>query len=168
LLREADEGVYEVLEGAWQGRRIVGEALEEALEGAVVSHRWPARGFGFGAIDDTALKGFIRSKAGDFSFGFAVDLALAIPELAEPWGDPYLAPWQKGFQTGERFLGVAIGSAATFVTVLSGGGLVAVVVVGTGVSVLWNALVPPTVSAIFQYLGQPDPYQRNRRLQPLE
>ncbi|MEA3396497.1 MAG: RHS repeat-associated core domain-containing protein, partial [Chloroflexota bacterium] len=30
LLREVDEGVYEVLGGAWQGRRIVGETLEEA------------------------------------------------------------------------------------------------------------------------------------------
>jgi hypothetical protein len=168
LLREADEGVYEVLEGAWQGRRIVGEALEEALERAVVSRRWPARGFGFGAIDDTALKAFIRSRLGDFSIGFTVDLALAMPELAEPWGDPYLTPWQKGVQTLERTSGVAVGSAVTFLVATSGGSLLVIVAAGTGVAILWDAIVPPIVSAGAQYLGQPDPYQRNRRLQPLE
>ena len=168
LLREVDEGVYEVLEGARAGQRIVGETLEEALESAVRSNRWPVRGLGFAAIDDTALKAFIRSGLGDFSIGFATDLILAIPELAAPWSDPYLDPGQKRVQTLEKAIGVGAGSIATYyAAAIAGWPFLAIVVVGTGVAVVWNWAVPPIVSYVYQWRGLPDPYERTRRLRPL-
>ena len=113
LLREVDVDEYEVLEGAWKGRKIVGQTVGAALQNAVVNNRWPVSGLGFVASNDTALKAFIRSRAGkllleDAGIPFILDFGF---QLAEDWSNPRL--------TGEQKAGRAIVSGV--VGVFGGG-----------------------------------------------
>jgi len=166
LLREVDEGVYEVLEGAWAGRRIAGETLEEALESVVVSNRWPVSGFGFEAIDDTVLRQFLRSgRAVDFGLSFAIDAMIDLPFFYhEVIANPYLTIEQKRLrgwiQVGEWTTGAVVG--------LYVGGVPGVVAGVVTVLVYNHILVPLLIRPIIIQRTGTDPYHENRNLRPLQ
>jgi hypothetical protein len=114
LLREVDVDEYEVLEGAWKGRKVVGQTMGAALQNAVVNNRWPVRGLGFVASNDTALKAFIRSRAGkllleDAGIPFILDFGF---QLAQDWSNPRLTGWQKA---GRATVSGGVGAGGGFI-----------------------------------------------------
>jgi hypothetical protein len=126
LLREVGVDEYEVLEGAWRGRKVVGQAVGAALQNAVVNNRWPVSGLGFVASNDTTLKAFIRSRAGrllleDAGIPFLLDFGF---QLAEDWSNPRLTGWEKA---GRATVSGAVGAF--------GGGVAYVLVKGVCVLV---------------------------------
>ncbi|MEA3396500.1 MAG: hypothetical protein U9R05_03465, partial [Chloroflexota bacterium] len=84
-----------VTPGARRTYRVLGtdEVIDlDVLEAAVRSRRWPVRyplDEPFAALDDAAFKRWLRSPRGEFWSGFAIEMAFAVPELTEPWGNPY-------------------------------------------------------------------------------
>jgi hypothetical protein len=102
-----------------------------------------------------------------------LNMALAIPEMAAPWQDPYFTTGQRVTQNAVTAAGVLAGTYLAIkvgaATLPLGGPVSFVIVTGTGIVfvVAWNAIVPPVVSEIYEAFGRPDPYHRQRQLQPL-
>jgi hypothetical protein len=124
-------------------------------------------------LNDTGLKRFLRSAEGEFGANFVLNMALAIPEMAAPWQNPYFNTEQRVTQnvisTGSVLVGTILAIKVGAATAPLGGPVSFVIVTGTGVVfvVAWNAVIPPVVSGIAKSFGLTDPYHRERRLQPL-
>ena len=178
-----------VTRGGGRTYRVVGtdEVIDlAALERAVVSNRWPVHypldepfsALGVSALDDTALKRWLRSGWGDFFSGWGIELVFAIPELIAPLRNPYFNTEQRVVQTivtgggtlasagAGTWVGFALAGAELGVL---GGPVIFVASTATGVAVfaLWEYAVKPTVSWAFITVGRPDPYQEYRNLRPL-
>ena len=156
-VRQIEEGVFESLEAP--GSRI---ALSR-LESKVVSGRWPVTypaEEAFDAFDDNLWKQALRTTAGEFAAGTAINIALSYPELVAPWQNPYLNTGQRVVQNTVTASGAAgLGGPVTFV-----------LVTGTGVIVYvtWENVVKPGISWFaVNVLQAPDPYQGIRNLKPV-
>ena len=179
-----------VTRGGGRAYQVVGtaEVIDlSALESAVVSKRWPVRypldepfsTLGVPALDDTALKQWLRSGWGEFLSGWGMELVFAVPELVDPWQNPYFNTEQRVVQSLVTVGGtLASAGAGTWVGfALSGaelgvwGGPVTFVVgtaTGVAVFVFWEYAFKPTVSWVAVSLFErPDPYQEYRNLRPL-
>ena len=178
-----------VTRGGGRTYRVVGtdEVIDlAALESAVESNRWrvhypldePFSALGVSALDDTAVKRSLRSAWGEFLSGWAIELAFAVPELAEPWQNAYFNTEQRAVQnlvtvggTLASFgAGTWVGSALAGAELGVWGGPVTFVAgIATGVAVfaLWEYAFKPTVSWAAPIIGLHDPYEENRNLQPL-
>jgi hypothetical protein len=137
------------------------------LDGALPTGR------AFFSLNDTGLEHLLRSPGGEFGVNFALNLALAIPEMAALWQDPYFNTSQKLIQNAVTTAGVLAVTGAGWWVAGAAASLgvpvvfVAVVATGVIVTIAWNALIPPIVSSAFRAVGRPDPYQRVRNLAPL-
>jgi hypothetical protein len=168
-----------VVPGSGQTYRVLGtdEVIDlDILKSSERSKRWLVRypwGEPFLALDDTGLKRLLRSPGGEFGANFALNLALAYPELRAPWEDPYFNTSQKVIQNAVTTAGVLAVTGAGWWVAGAAASLgvpvvfVAVVATGVIVTIAWNALIPPIVSSAFRAVGRPDPYQRVRNLAPL-
>jgi hypothetical protein len=123
-------------------------------------------------IDDTAVKRFLATELGsELLTGTIIEVAFALPELVQPWQNPYFSTRQRltqNFVTGAGTL-AQIGVGA-YVGASIGGpiGFVVGVGVGVGLGVFWDYAIKPTVSWFaVAVLNQPDPYQGIRNLLPL-
>ena len=172
-VRQIEEGVFESLEAP--GSRI---ALSR-LESKVVSGRWPVTypaGEAFDAFDDNLWKQALRTTAGEFATGTAINIALSSPELVAPWENPYFSNEQRVIQNAVT-VGNAIASAGASVWVSSiattaglGGPVLFSLVMGTGIIVYITVEygAKPVISWITVNLFERvDPYQINRNLKPL-
>ena len=137
--------------------------------------------FGF---DESGLKLPLgREFNAEFAGGLLIELAFAIPELGEPWTNPYFSTGQRLTQnavTGAGIItssvvgaGVAVGVKAIWIGVFAvdpPAGVVLGVGIAAGVAVnaTWEYVVKPTVSWFFVNVFQrPDPYSEIRNLRPL-
>lgn len=172
-VRQIDEGVFESLEAP--GSRI---ALSR-LESEVVSGRWPVTypaGEAFDAFDDNLWKQTLRTTAGEFAAGTAINISLSYPELVAPWQSPYFNTGQRLVQNAVTISGAAVSAGAGLwvsglaTTAGLGGPVTVILVTGTGVIVYvtWENIVKPGVSWFaVNVLQAPDPYQGIRNLKPV-
>jgi uncharacterized repeat protein (TIGR01451 family) len=180
LVEELEAGLsYRVLGGANTGQ-VINLAH---IEAKVKLKRWGvsypggnrANAFVNSRILRNPTQRFLKSFAGEFLSGSAIELVFAYPDLIEPWNNPYFNNSQRIVQNSITvFSGVTSAGVGAYVTglpaVSSLGGPVAFVVgVGTGVVVYigFEYAVKPFVSWALPQLGFPDPYQENRNLKPL-
>jgi hypothetical protein len=170
-----------VAPGSGQTYRVLGtdEVIDlDILKSSTRSTRWPVRyplDEPFFSLNATGLKRLLRSPGGEFGVNFALNLALAIPDLVAPWQDPYFNTEQRVVQnlvtTGGVLagtgIGIWVGNAALAAGL--GGPVTFVIVTGSGIIVFvtWEGLVKPTVSWVATTLGRRDPYQKYRNLKPL-
>lgn len=170
-----------VMPGAGQRYRVLGSADEiidlNVLKAAEKSRRWGVSyplDDPFLALDDTVLKRLLRSGRGEFGANFALNLALSYFDLREPWQDPYFSTGQRVAQNVVTVGGVAVGTLISIkvgaATSPFGGPVSFIAVTSTGivVTIVWNAIAPSVVSSIANAIGAPDPYNRQRQLQPLQ
>jgi hypothetical protein len=158
------------------------EAIDlDILKSAERREQWRVRyprGEHFFPLNDTGLKRLLRSTGGEFGVNFALNLALAIPEMAAPWQNPYFNTEQRVVQNIVTVggAGAAAGVATWISFALAGaelgawGGPVTFVVGTAGgvvVFVVWEGVVKPTVSWVATTLERRDPYQEYRYLKPL-
>ncbi|MFZ1396770.1 MAG: hypothetical protein WAS33_07730 [Candidatus Promineifilaceae bacterium] len=144
------------------------------LESKVSTSQWGVsfpRGQAFSSVDDTVFKRFIGTEFGSELFtGTIIEVAFGIPELIEPWQNPYFSPGQRFAQNVVTTAGIAAqAGVGAYVGTLVGGpvGFVAGVGVGVGLGAAWEYVVKPGVSWIATSIGANDPYQEIRHLQPL-
>jgi hypothetical protein len=170
-----------VVPGSGQTYRVLGtdEVIDlDILKSSERSIRWMVRyalDEPFFSLNDTGLKRVLRSPGGEFGVNFALNLVLAIPELAEPWQDSYFNTEQRVVQNVVTLGGVAAGTGVAIwvgniVTAASLGGPVTFVLVtasGIAVWVVWQGIAKPAVSWIYTSLGRYDPYEVYRNLKPL-
>ena len=167
-VRQIEEGVFESLEAP--GSRI---ALSR-LESKVVSGRWPVRypaGEAFDAFDDNLWKQALRTTAGEFAAGTAINIALSSPELVAPWQNPYFSNEQRLIQNGITLLGAGTSALAGVIVGGTVTGFVPTVIVVTTAGVIvystWEYGIKPAVSWIAPKVGLRDPYRVYRELAPL-
>lgn len=126
-------------------------------------------------LKDARLARFLRSPAGEFGANFALNLALAVPDLISPWQNPYYNLEQRLVQTGVTLGGVGAATGAGLwvsgvaTTAALGGPATFVLVTATGIVIFitWEGVVKPAVSWTFPIIGLHDPYQEYRNLRPL-
>jgi hypothetical protein len=103
--------------------------------------------------------------------GTLIEVAFALPDLIQPWQNPYFSTQQRVAQNIVTGAGVAaqIGVGA-YVGASIGGpvGFVAGVGAGVGLGVFWDYAFKPSVSWIaVNIVGTNDPYNEIRQLKPL-
>ncbi len=115
---------------------------------------------------------WLRGLGGEFLAASAVELALAYPELAEPWGNPYLSDEQRWVQnsvTGSRAL-ISAGLSAWLIATTEASFIPGIGIgIGVGVAVygVFEYGFKPFVSFVFTTAGRSDPYQDYRNLKPV-